>query len=175
MAKRLIISASPHVMGKSARVAKELSKLLSAKYPADEIDTLRLSDLDIRYCQGCNTCGETNECFIEDGMKTVLDALSACDALYIVSPIYFAGPPANYKAMLDRLQPFYWTWEKGQPKRPVTLIALGGGGDPYGYDPLVTCTRSALSLVGFEMAKVLPYIGEDLSSSEIASKLAEDL
>ena len=49
MAKRVIICASPRAMGKSARAAKDLATTLAAAYPADEIETVRLSDLDIRY------------------------------------------------------------------------------------------------------------------------------
>lgn len=171
MAKRLVISASPRAMGKCARAAKDLSKIIEKVYPHDFVEILRLSELDIHYCTGCNTCEADHECFMEDGMQTVLASLETTDVLYIVSPIYFAGPPANYKAMLDRFQPFFWTWEAGKPRRPAVLIALGDGGDPYGYDPLIACTSSALSVAGFELIQSYAYI--DASSVDIAAELAD--
>ena len=165
MAKHLVISASPRALGKSARAAKDLAALLGKTFSADDVDVMRLSDMNVHHCMGCNTC-ENDDCFMEDDMGAIDEALDSADALYIVSPVYFAGPPANYKAVLDRLQPRYWTWKKGQSRRPVTLIAIGDGGDPYGYDPLVTCTSSALSVAGFVLEGTHAFIGA--SSAEIA-------
>lgn len=171
MAKRTIISASPRAMGKCNRVAKELASMLSAAHPHDEVEVIRLADLDIHYCNGCNVCEADGECFMEDDMTTVIDTLNNTDALFVVSPIYYAGPPGNYKAMLDRLQPFYWSWEKGLPKRPLVLVALGDGGDPNGYEPLVTCTRSAMAVAGFRLMQTHAFI--DASSTDIASALTK--
>lgn len=171
MVDRIVICASPRAMGKSARAAKDLRDVLARVYPADNAEVLRLADLDIHHCNGCNACEAEGECFMDDGMTTVLDAFERAEVLYIVSPIYFAGPPGNYKAMLDRLQPYYWEWEPGQPKRPAVLIALGDGGDPNGYEPIITCTRSALAVAGFKLVQSYTYI--DASSADIAKELED--
>ncbi|MBQ9069444.1 MAG: flavodoxin family protein [Eggerthellaceae bacterium] len=173
MANRTIICASPRAMGKSARVAKGLATALSRHFPADKVETLRLADLDIHHCIGCNACEATGECFMEDDMATVLDALASTDALYIVSPVYFAGPPANYKAMIDRFQPHYWLETRKKPKHQACLVVLGDGGDPNGYAPLVDCTRSGLAVAGFQLAQVYAYIG--LDSDRIVDNVERDL
>ena len=159
MTSRLVICASPRAMGKSARVSKGVFDLFRSCFPEDDANLLRLADLSIAPCIGCNTCKATGECFMDDGMGEVFSALDLSDDVTVVSPVYFAGPPANYKAMLDRFQPRFWSWELGQPKRRLRLVVLGDGGDPNGYEPLVVCTRSAFAVAGFRLEEIFPYIG----------------
>jgi hypothetical protein len=73
--------------------------------------------------------------------------------------VYFAGPPSQLKAALDRLQPHYWKGTRRQPKRPACLYVVGEGGDPHGFAPLVTICRSALAVAGFELVDVRSHIG----------------
>lgn len=169
--QRLIISASPRAMGKCSRAAKDLHDVLTRVYPQDNVEVLRLADLDIHHCNGCNACEAEGACFMDDGMTTVMDALARAEVLYVISPIYFAGPPGNYKAMLDRLQPHYWKETRKAPKRAAVLIALGDGGDPNGYEPLITCTRSALAVAGFKLVSSYTYL--DASSADIAKELED--
>ncbi len=173
MAKRTVICASPRAMGKSARVAKGLSDMLAKRFPEDDVEYIRLADLNIHHCIGCNTCEHDGACFMEDDMAGMLDTLAGTDALYVVSPVYFAGPPANYKAFLDRLQPHFYLQTRKAPKSDAHLVVVGDGGDPNGYDPLVVCTRSALAVGGFKLQSVHPFIGAD--SSDIVSRLSDDL
>jgi multimeric flavodoxin WrbA len=88
-----------------------------------------------------------------------MEALDEADELHVVSPVYFAGPPSQFKALLDRLQPHYWKNTRTLPKRPAYLHVVGEGGDPHGFEPLVTICRSALSVAGFTLETVTPYIG----------------
>ncbi len=173
MAKRLVISASPRAMGKCARVSKALVTHMTSAFPGDEVDYLRLPDLNIHHCTGCDVCKSTQECCIEDDMTQVLAAVTCADEIYIVAPVYFTGPSANYKAMLDRFQPYYWTDTRKGPRRSVHLIAFGEGGDPYGYDALPLCTRSAFDVVGFDLSSLNAYIGID--ANEAAKKVVADL
>ena len=173
MAKRLVISVSPRAMGKCAHVAKGLVTYMEDAFPADEVEYLRLPDLNIHPCTGCNVCRSTEECCIEDDMTKVMAAVENADLLYIVAPIYFGGPSANYKAMLDRFQPHYWSDTRNKPRRSAYLIAFGDGGDPYGHQALEICTRSALVVAGFEVLSVNAYIG--VETSEAAEDVVRDL
>lgn len=173
MAKRVVLSASPQALGKCSRVAKELSGMLTKTFPNDEITFIRLADLSIQYCKGCNTCKESGECFMEDDMQVIFDALNTSSALYVVAPIYFSGPSANYKAVIDRLQPYFWSSAKEKPMHPAYLIAIGDGGDPHGYEPLIGCTRSGLAVAGFQLVDVQAYIG--MEYRQIVDNMARDL
>jgi len=131
-----------------------------------------LSKKRIAYCRGCGSCEKTGTCVLADegSPKKVADdylelteALNYADAVAIVSPLYFAGPPAQLKALFDRLQP-YWSrqyslGQKPLAKRPAQIFILGGGGDSHGYEPLVTISKSALAVAGFTVEKVQNFIG----------------
>lgn len=93
--------------------------------------------------------------------------LDGLDALFLVAPIYFAGPPAQLKALLDRLQ-FLWARRyvlKAWPalplegRRPLLVLGVGGGGDPFGSEALVTCARSALRMMDFELERSETLVG----------------
>lgn len=107
-----------------------------------------------------------HQCFMRDGMDDVRLHLDAANQLVVVSPLYFAGPPAQLKSVLDRLQPYYWSDIRSRTKkrRSFELHVVGEGGNPYGFDPLVGILRSALGACGFKLARVLDWtdcISED--------------
>ncbi len=100
-------------------------------------------------------------CVIADDMPEVRKHLDAADELIVVSPVYFASAPAQLKALLDRLQPYYWSGVRRQTaKRPLTLHVVGEGGDPHGIEPLIGCIRSAFSVAGFKLCEVLDWRGK---------------
>jgi len=131
-----------------------------------------LSKKRIAYCRGCGSCEKTGACIlasegssnkIEDDYLELMEALAYADAVAVIAPVYFAGPPAQLKALYDRMQPFwarsYSLGQKAPPKRPAQIFVLGGGGDNHGFEPLVTISKSALAVAGFSLEKVQNFIG----------------
>lgn len=171
-AVRTIICGSPQPQGKCALSAGHLRDVLQGRFPQDQVHLFSVSDLDVAPCVGCNLCLSDGCCAIEDGMADLISVLSRTDELYVVCPVYFSGPPSQMKAVFDRLQPFFADFDPKKPKRPARLMVVGDGGDPHGYDPLATITRSALSVAGFRLEQVLPCIGEQVSD---ACRLSEQL
>lgn len=103
---------------------------------------------------------QRHACVIADDMPEVRKHMDAAGELIVVSPVYFAGAPSQLKALLDRLQPYYWSDARQRgAKRPACLHAVGEGGDPHGIEPLVGSVRSALAVAGFELAEVLDWRG----------------
>lgn len=98
-------------------------------------------------------------CFMSDDMKVVREHLDAADELIVVCPVYFAGAPSQMKALMDRLQPYYWSNLRKADKRPMTLHIVGEGGDPHGFDPLIGSVRSAFAVAGFALDSVLDWVG----------------
>lgn len=169
--KRLIISGSPHSQGRSATLALGLQKRCHSLYPDNSVDILSLASQKISPCQACDACADTFRCIIEDDMQTVYSTIDRAHMLAIVSPVYFAGPPAQLKALLDRLQPYYWSGARKQPKRQACLFVVGEGGDPHGHEPVVTIVRSALAVAGFKLDDVVDCVGK--SKSELARFASE--
>lgn len=163
----LLICASPRKSGVSARYAETLAGAL-----AQEGKTVRrwnVADHAVNGCVGCELCRRAPYACLrfEDDMQELYGLLDAADAVAIVCPVYFAGPPAQFKAVLDRLQP-YWERRRGPnaqpdaaalPKRPVDLHIIGAGGDPFGNAPLQTVVRSAFGAAGFAVRSVFDRVG----------------
>lgn len=132
-----------------------------------------LSEKTIRPCTACNGCLETGICVLagdhtksdrfDDDYLELKGLLDRVDAVVVVAPIYFAGPPAQLKALYDRFQPYwvkrYVLGEEPPPKRPAQLFMVGGGSDPHGFEPLAAISRSALAVAGFSLDKVSNFIG----------------
>lgn len=192
---RLIIVGSPRDNGRCAHLAELLFEACIDECPNDELALAPVSTLDIAPCAGCDACrplaparsgsnaeaagkpgqadAEAPCCAFEDDMAEVYELLDAADELIVVSPVYFAGPPAQLKALLDRLQPYFWTDARTHAKRPATLHVVGEGGDPHGFDPLVGIVRSALSCAGFGLERVLDWVGRIDENGEITAEAVE--
>lgn len=116
-----------------------------------------------------------HQCFMADGMKDVRLHLDAANHLIVVAPLYFAGPPAQLKALFDRLQTYYWSDIRSRTKKRRTfeLHVVGEGGNPYGFDPLVGTARSALGVAGFRLERVLDWRGCITEDGEITADATE--
>ena len=112
-------------------------------------------------------------CVLDDDMQELYPLIDAADELVVVSPVYFAGPPAQMKAVLDRLQPYFWTRVRTGAKRPAVLHVVGEGGDPHGFEPLVGPVRSALSCAGFALEVVYDWVGKIGGDGEILAEADE--
>lgn len=152
---RLIICGSIRPEGKSALLADALASRMHELWPDDEINVFSLADdIDVDPCLACDYCELGEGCIIEDAMQDLYALVDEAESLTVVSPIYFAGPPAQFKAVLDRFQVYFWTDLRTKAKRSAELFAIGDGGDPHGFDPLAGIVRSALAVAGFRLDAV---------------------
>jgi multimeric flavodoxin WrbA len=173
----LLICGSPRT-----HTSEALLKLVEqgAKEAGARTQQFLLSQKHIDPCVGCGSCSKTGTCILaerskdgkpSDNYNELIAALDKTDAIAVVAPLFFAGPPAQLKALYDRLQPYwakrYVLGQKPAPKRPAQLFILGGGGDSHGYEPLVTISKSALAVAGFTVEKVLNFVGFK-AQSEVA-------
>lgn len=184
---RVIVVGSPRVDGRSASLADQLMYACIEECPDDVVSIVSVASTRVEPCRGCDACAREAEasptdmeegdpltphpaiaasdaplhrCVIVDDMPEVRKHLDAADELIVVSPVYFAGPPAQFKALLDRLQPYWRSDVRTRVKRPMILHVVGEGGDPHGYDPLVGSVRSAFSVAGFELASIFDWVGK---------------
>jgi hypothetical protein len=89
---------------------------------------IRLAALRIEPCTGCMRCVIGGErCPLDDDMGWLIERIQAADGLVLAAPIYWLGPAATIKLVLDRLlmvtgrvdEPF-------PPLRPAVTIATAG-------------------------------------------------
>ena len=183
---RLIIVGSPRTNGRSAHLANMLFESCIEECPDDELALAPVSTLNVEGCTGCDACRgniaklvELGEealdddfapCAIDDDMQEIYELIDTADEITVVSPVYFAGPPSQLKALLDRLQPYYWTNARAEEKRPAVLHVVGEGGDPHGFSALVSIVRSALAVAGFRLETVFDWVGKIDADGEITAE-----
>lgn len=185
--KRVIIVGSPRSAGRSAHVAEMLFEANIDERPEDELFLVPVSEIEVGPCVGCNACRTLTEvvvadedgtehtdmlprCVFDDDMQTLYDLLDDADELTIVSPVYFSGAPSMLKCVLDRMQPYFWADTRKAPKRPATLHVLGEGGDPHGFDPLISEVKSSVACAGFRLDRVYDWVGKVNEQGEITAE-----
>ena len=191
--KRVIIVGSPRSNGRSAHLAEMLFEANIDERPEDELFLVPISEIEVGPCIGCGACKKPSEvifqddegnevtelrhrCIFDDDMQTLYDLLDEADELTIVCPVYFSGTPAPMKCVLDRLQPYFWPYCANgprEPKRPLTLHVIGEGGDPHGYDPLVSEVRGSTALAGFRIERIMDWVGKISPQGEILAEANE--
>ena len=191
--KRVIITGSPRANGRSAHVAEMLFEANIDERPEDELFLVPISEIEVGPCIGCNACrkkmlvtfkddagdevtDERHRCVFDDDMQTLYDLIDDADEITVVSPIYFSGAPAPLKCLIDRLQPYFWRRLEQREigalpaKRPLTLHVLGEGGDPHGYDALISEVQSAFATADFRLTTVYDWVGKVAEKGEITAE-----
>lgn len=98
--KVLGIVCSPRVGGNTSIL---MDRALSAAREAGaDVELLNLAKKDLRFCDGCETCGETSKCHINDDMQAIYQKLEEADGIIIGTPVYFWSVTAQGKAFMDR-------------------------------------------------------------------------
>lgn len=197
---RVIVVGSPRVEGRSALLADALFNACIDECPEDGVSIVSVASTQVGPCTGCDACrapldeapagleegdplsphpavaesdAALHQCVIADDMSEVRKHLDAADELIVVSPVYFASVPAQFKCLLDRLQPYYYSNVRTRAKRPLVLHVVGEGGDPHGFEPLIGTVRSALSVAGFTVELVLDWVGKIRADGEITAEAEE--
>ena len=170
--KRLIIVGSPRSGGRSAMLAEMLFEACIDECPEDELTLVPVAEVDVDPCMGCGACetAEGHECVIVDDMDEIRSFIDEADELTVVAPVYFSGAPAQLKALLDRFQPYFWTWEAGGTRRPCTLHVVGEGTNPNGFEALIAEVKSAVAVAGFKLERVVDWVGKISPTGEIEAE-----
>ena len=98
--KVLGIVCSPRNRGNTEILVKEA--LESARSMGAETEMIKVTDMNITPCDGCESCDITGECKIEDDMQVIYTKLLQSDGIIFGSPVYFWSVTAQAKAIIDR-------------------------------------------------------------------------
>jgi len=87
-----------------------------------EIEKLFLYDLHISPCLDCRSCKKrTYQCVLKDGMKELYHKLDEADTIIFGTPLYWYGPTAKMKLLIDRLRP-YSVSRKFSGKKAIIVV-----------------------------------------------------
>jgi len=98
--KVLGISGTSRVNGNSAILVDYALN----PFKKDRWDTkhLKMSELVVQSCDGCDKCVDSGKCVINDDMHYFYEAFDWCNALVIASPVYSRNICSQLMAVLDR-------------------------------------------------------------------------
>ena len=103
--KVLGISGTPRVNGNSAILVDYA--LNPFKKDGWDIKHLKMSELTVKPCDGCEKCLDLEECIINDDMHYFYKAFDWCDALIMASPVYSRNICSQLLAVMDRYHGVY--------------------------------------------------------------------
>jgi len=131
--KLLGVYASPRQGGNSDLL---LDKLLEGAVSAGaEVERVYARSLEIFGCRECGGCDETGVCVVDDEMTSVYPLLYEAEVIVLATPIFFYGPPAQVKALIDRCQA---AWNK---RRLAKGLAAKGHEGGIGYLIAIGATK----------------------------------
>jgi multimeric flavodoxin WrbA len=136
MAKNImILTSSPRKHGNTNTVTRWVIEAAAAA--GAEIDCIDVANLKhkVNGCIACYGCQQSDkyECVIEDETAELLKRMLDYDTLVFATPVYFFGPNAQLKLVLDRmLSHVKFDPETGEPilaaqGGAIGLIATAGG------------------------------------------------
>lgn len=103
--KVVAINGSPRRRGTTSVLLDVLVEVFSEQ--GHLVERFDLSTLKIEPCSECLSCYTREGCIIFDPMLTIYDRLKQADLIVLASPVFFSGPSAHMKALIDRLQAFW--------------------------------------------------------------------
>lgn len=172
--KILALIGSPRKGGNTDILVDEI--LEGAKEGGCEVEKLRLYDIEILPCIDCRGCkkGE-HSCVLKDGMQEIYQKLQDSDLIVFGTPVYWYGPTAKMKLLVDRLRPFI---ASGRLKGKRGILVVPSEEGPGCCGPLMEMFRMSFEYLGMEMAGSIlasAYERGEVRSHHEEMKRAHDL
>ncbi|MFB3894613.1 MAG: flavodoxin family protein [Phycisphaerae bacterium] len=110
MARRImILCGSPRASGNTNTVVGWFAQ--GATAAGAEVEKIDLAKLKLKgngclCCMGCQK-SDTFECVVKDGAQPILARMPEADVLVFATPVYFFGPTAQLKLVMDRMYSLY--------------------------------------------------------------------
>ena len=114
-------------------------------------------------CQECGTCEKEGFCPIDDDMQRIYPLLWQADIIIMATPIFFYGPTAQMKALIDRSQALwarkyvYKLIDPGRKWRRGVLLSLGATKGKNLFDCVNLTAKYFFDAVGASFDGSLTY------------------
>lgn len=142
--------------------------LNAAQEKGEEVEKVRLCELDFEACRECHGCDKTGECTVDDDMQKIYPKLIEADRIFLASPIFFMGVSAQTKAMIDRCQCIWvrkyklnQTIGKGREHRKGLFMAVGGSSNTEKFIAPIKVIRAVFATLDVTYEKELLVAGVD--------------
>ncbi|MCD6306783.1 MAG: NAD(P)H-dependent oxidoreductase [Deltaproteobacteria bacterium] len=155
------LQGSPRIKGNSALL---LSAFLNeAKNLGACIELVNAAKKQITPCQECGACEKKGFCPINDEMQEMYPLLWQADVIVMSMPIFFYGPPAQMKALIDRSQAL-WSRkyalgleDPGRKWRQGFLLAVGATKGKNLFEGTILTAKYFFDAIGARFEGSLGY------------------
>jgi multimeric flavodoxin WrbA/protein-tyrosine-phosphatase len=155
------LQGSPRINGNTDILLT--SFLAEAERLGARTQNLPVAEKNIMPCIGCRTCEREGFCPLKDDMQEIYPLLWRADLVVMATPVFFYGPPAQMKALIDRSQAL-WSrryvfnlTDPGRRWRQGFLLSLGATKGGKLFDGLTITTKYFFDAVGAGFAGSLTY------------------
>lgn len=147
--KILALIGSPRKRGNTDILVNEICR--GSKTKGHVVEAVRLYDYEILPCIDCRHCKRREDnyaCTMKDGMQVIYPKLEDSDLIIFGTPVYWYGPTAKMKLLIDRLR-LYIESRRLKGKRGIVVIPSEEGPDCCG--PLMEMFRMSFDYLGMKM------------------------
>ena len=157
MNKIVAFIGSPNKAGKTAGIVNEIVR--GAQQYGAEGKIYTLSNMNIKYCQGCKYCKkEGNTCCIKDDMQQIYEDFINADSIIIGSPIYSCQVSAQTKTLFDRFYALFDGYYKRRFNVKRAAVVYSQGQDnPELYSEYFNYNSKFLENFGLEIIDTLVF------------------
>ena len=120
------IVCSPRKEGNTAVLINEVLK--EAEKHGAKIETIRIAEMNILPCDGCESCHDAGKCRIDDDMQEIYDKLVNADGIVLGSPVYFWSVSGQAKVFMDRTYALRYPHHKLKNKVSGAIVIAGRRG-----------------------------------------------
>ncbi|MFH1136016.1 MAG: flavodoxin family protein [Pseudomonadota bacterium] len=162
----LALMGSPRRNGNTAALLANVLGAASEAGAASE--TVVLRDLKVSPCLEIYQCKRDGTCAIRDDMTPLYDKLASARVVILASPIFFYGPSAQAKIIIDRCQALwsrkYILGEKAdRPRGRGVLVSVGATGGKKLFDGLLLTARYFFDVLNLDFSQSLLVRKVDLA------------
>ena len=144
--KIVILQGSPNKKGSTNILAENFSQ--GAKAAGHSVIRFDLTDMDIRPCTGCVTCGYEGPCVLRDDNQKIREAVLDADMIVFATPLYYYGMSAQLKTVIDRFCAYNSSITRKRMKS--ALLAVAWNSDSWTFDALESHYRTLVSYLDLQ-------------------------
>jgi multimeric flavodoxin WrbA len=150
MKKVLGIVGSPRKKGNTHLLVARI--LEGARDGGGKTEILFLGDMELRECDGCHACWKGKPCTKDDDMNEVYEKIAESNVIVFGTPVYWYGPTALMKGLIDRLVYFNCPENRHKIRDKKAILAV----------PFEEKNPETASLLVAFFEKCLAYLEMDL-------------
>jgi len=152
--KIVVVTGSPHRAGTSALLADKFIE--GAKAAGHDVFRFNAAFEEIHPCLGCGQCGMSGPCVQKDAIEQkLIERLTSCDMIVLVTPLYYYGFSAQIKTVIDR----FYSRTGAIHNKKAALMATSWNGNPDAMDELMEHYRTLCRYMEWNDAGTVLGIG----------------